>query len=243
MGTMGGTKAPRGLGSKMSELMASGTEAERVALAKRLEAEVGQAGGHISAPLEYKLSPRSSGPGTRLYKHGNLVVRVESGNWNDPELRSVSWAYKDKYLGRKSDTLDSSVFLANEQNPTKSDALKDFRAIGEILKQDAEKYGSRGYTFHPAEEAFRDRNARANIYSMMAKRLAPNAKLSDDPIRGMKVELHDLEKYQGRDSAGDVPYMTKDSIDEWIRNSGQSSAVPRDQALANLIDQPARRPR
>jgi hypothetical protein len=49
LGTMGGTKAPRGLGNKLSELMASGTEAERAALAKRLTVEAGQAGGQSSA--------------------------------------------------------------------------------------------------------------------------------------------------------------------------------------------------
>jgi hypothetical protein len=145
MGTMGGQPRPRGLGNRLSELMAGGTEAERAALAKRLEAEAGQAGGQSSAvPRDQALANLIDQP-----EQAKPLSRVKddyAGQHGAPDAESGSPIYdvtangtypQDfyshnglRYYGTGDEALDRSAYQKIQSFKNNPDAMvKVWRAV------------------------------------------------------------------------------------------------------------------
>jgi hypothetical protein len=194
MGTMGGQPRPRGLGNKLSELMAGGTEAERAALAKRLTAEAGQA-----KPITaYHGSP-------------------EKG------LTELTPGYKEPGVW-----FTSSINYANDYAKGPG---------GQIYEADLSLKKPMVVTFDENMNPIVDRKI---LTDKNGDPLTDNVSIVKLAERNPKYDgVHFPDGNFSEDSEAFVVFHPS----QINLKGGQSSPVPRDQALANLIDQPARRPR
>jgi hypothetical protein len=251
MGTMGGQPRPRGLGNRLSDL--GGTDAERAALAARLQGEATQA-----EQLKSWITPQIRDHGPGIYWHGSPSGDLRGGTsglhlgTHDAATQALearigvpatgSWDGTREYgktllAGRK--TLmekDPRGYLLTGKNA--SPPMEDYYPTEPI------KYSggvSSGMDIKPSVRPFKLTGEMVNTRASPKTDTKANAIMAANAKKG-NAKRGLFYRNEGEDVGSislAVPSGSSHLSDVNLRGFSQSSAVTRDDALARLIDQPA----